>query len=448
MAHERFPWYDGAEGAPFEVPDGTPVLEPRRSRDAPPDVDAVVGGAIARPVDGPHLAELAHGARRVLLLVDDATRSTRASEILPHVARELGEAGVDDDRVALLTAQGTHRRMTREEVERKVGAAFARRWRVHQHDWRDRDGLVRLGETRAGMPVVVNRLVEEADVVVGIGHVGVHGIMGYSGGAKIVLPGVCGGETESWTHWTAGWYAQEELMGVMDGPIRREIEEGARLAGLDAVVDVVMDGAGAVRHAAFGDLVQAQRACAREARRLYAARLDAPHDVVVTDAHPADRDYWQSVKGLYAGTIAVREGGVVVLVCPNPEGVASNHPNCVELAGLPLEEIRRRVAAGEVEDVIGAAVAAYTARIRERSDVYLVSSGIAQRDARRMGFTPFPSVQKALDAARDKTGRNASVAVLKHAGGLLPIVAARNEHVAEGSPPEARAAAPSADRSP
>ncbi|MBW3670671.1 MAG: nickel-dependent lactate racemase, partial [Acidobacteria bacterium] len=71
--------------------------------------------------------------------------------------------------------------MTPDELARKLGA-FHKRWRVHAHDHKDPDGLVRMGHTDGGMPVVVNRRVAEADVVVGLGHVGTHAIMGYSGG--------------------------------------------------------------------------------------------------------------------------------------------------------------------------------------------------------------------------------------------------------------------------
>lgn len=423
----RFDTYDGPEGSPFDVPDGTPVLAARAR--PPRDEEALLREAVQG-----RLVPALEGARRVLLLVDDHTRQTRVHEILPHVARELEAAGVRDDQVTLLTAQGTHRRMTREELEAKIGPVFLRRWRVEQHQYRERDKLVRLRDGAEGIPVVVNRLMTQSDARIGIGHVGVHAIMGYSGGAKIVLPGACGEETEAWTHWTASWFAQEKLLGVMDSPIRRHIEEGARIAGLDAVVNVAMDHNGQVQRAAAGHFVEAQRACAAAARDMHAARLPEPADIVVTDSFPADLDYWQSSKGLYCATLAVREGGVIVLATPSPEGVADNHPTCRDLCGVPLDEIRRRVAASEVEDVIGAAVAAYTARIRERSDVFLVSSGISAADARAMGFTPFPSVQKALDAAHAKLARPATVAILRGAGGLLPVVGGRNERVLDAAP--------------
>lgn len=416
--------YDGPEGRPFDVPPGHDATLHRAALPTTiPNEDGLLREALASPIRAPPLDEAIAGARRVLLLVDDGTRGTPVHRILPHLEDAL--RGKD---VTLLTAQGTHRRMSPAELDAKLGPC-ARRWRIAQHDWRDEEAHVRLGETRGGMPIVVNRLVAEADLVLGIGQVGVHAIMGYSGGAKIVHPGVSGAATEAWTHWEANWRPTEALMGVLENPIRLEIEEGARKAGLAAVLNVVLDARGRVHHAVHGHPVHAQRAAAHAARRLHETRVGEPVDVVVTDSRPADRDYWQSAKGLYCATLAVKEGGSIVMASPNPEGVADNHPELLDLAGLPLDEIRARVARGEVGDVIAAAVAAYTARIRERSDVHLVSSGIAPALARRLGFTPHADVQSALGIALAKAGPGARVAILDGAGSLLPRVRGRNDHL-------------------
>jgi len=420
--------YDGPEGEPFTVDEGRVAgvlaAEPGRRRNEA----ALVAHAMAEPLGTPMLRDMAHGAR-VLLLVDDATRHTRTVPLLDAVAREMSAAGVPDAHVEVLTAQGTHRDLTAAEIERKVGG-HRHRWTVHAHHWQDAKALVDLGTAPGGMPILVNRRLPEADVVVGLGHVGVHALMGYSGGAKIAFPGCAGPAADHWTHWTATRYPQERLLGVLPGPVRPHIEAAARKAGLSAVLNVAMDSGGNVQEAAFGDPVAAQRACARAARDYHLAHLDGPADVVVTDSRPADRDYWQSAKGLYCGTIAVREGGIVILATPSPEGVADNHPNLLRLAALTPGEIEERVEAGE-PDVIGAAVAHYTARIRERSAVFLVSSGIPPQDARRLGFEPFPTVQAALDEATRRLGRHSTVAVLDGAGGLLPAVEGRNRDLVE-----------------
>lgn len=420
--------YEGAEGAPFTLARARAVTVHDALQNVETDADEILQHALDRPHGTERLAEALRGRRRVLLLVDDNTRGTRLDLVLPHVARALADARIDDERVTVLTAQGTHRRMSDAELAQKLGA-YATRWRVAQHDWLASDQHVHLGETRGGMPIVVNKLLPASDFVLGIGHVGVHAIMGYSGGAKIVHPGASGGETEAWTHWEANWHATEDLMGDPENRIRREIEEGARIAGLDAVLNVVQDSRRRIQHAAYGDHVQAHRDCARVARMLHETEVGDPADIVITDSKPADRDYWQSAKGLYTASVAVKEGGSIVLASPNPEGVADNHPSLLDLCALPLDEIRARVAAGRVPDVIAAAIAAYTARIRDRARVHLFSTGIPPADARRLGFTPHADLQDAVDAALAEQGRDASVALLRGAGNLLPLVRGRNDRL-------------------
>lgn len=419
--------YTGPEGGPFEIPDAREVAVLRSAPTRPVDEHEVLSMALAEPIGGPSLIDHVGNARRVLLLVDDGTRGTPVDRILPHL-----EPALQGRDVTILTAQGTHRHMSDGELAAKLGP-YARTWRVLQHDWSARDDLEDLGETSGGMPVVVNRALARADVILGVGQVSPHAIMGYSGGAKIVHPGVSGAETETWTHWSANWHATEDLMGVEENPIRREIEEGARMCRLSAVLNVVLDAERRIQHAAYGDVVKAQRECARVSRLLHETPIVEQADVVIADSRPADRDYWQSAKGLYTASIAVKEGGSIVLASPNSEGVADNHPSLLDLAPLPLEEIRARVRAGSVKDVIAAAVAAYTARIRERANVHLVSSGIKLEEARRLGFTPHATLQAAVDAALDEQPRDARVTILHGAGSLFPRVRGRNDHLLSGA---------------
>jgi lactate racemase len=422
----------GPEARAFHVPEGRLVADaaPRRLAAAAPE-DHLVEAALAAPLDAPTLAEAAANARRILLLIDDATRATPTARLLPHLDAQLQAAGVPDDAITILVAPGTHRTMTPDEVDAKAGVAFARRWRIIQHDYRDTARLHDFGDTPEGLPVVANQLLATHDLVIGIGSVGVHGLMGYSGGAKIVLPGVAGDDSERWTHWRAATkHAGPELMGVPDNPLRRAIEAGARLAGLHAVLNVVVDAEGRVQHAAYGDFVSAQRSCARAAYDRYAVSLTTRADVVVVDAAPAERDYWQSIKGLYAADPVVRDGGQVVLVAANPEGVADNHPNVLELAGRSYDEIRALVDGGDVDDVIGAAVAALTARFRARFDVHLVSPGVTKTEARALGFSPHADVPTAVQQARRAAGAGADVAVLRRGGALLPLVPGVNRHLA------------------
>jgi len=216
-------------------------------------------------------------------------------------------------------------------------------------------------------------------------------------------------------------------MGVPENPMRLRMEEAARLAGLRYVVNVIADAEGRIAGCYAGDPVAAHRAAAPRVRRLFAAPLPHRADVVIVDSYPADRDFWQSAKGPYAATMAVRDGGSLILVAPNPEGVARNHENLLEIGFRPHAEIVAMVQRGEVRDLVGAAILADVAQIVERTDCIMVSPGVSPRDAERLGFRWAAAVQEALDLALARQGPRASVAVLRHGGHVLPVVEAERE---------------------
>src|SRR5207253_6455934 len=185
-----------------------------------------------------------------------------------------------------------------------------------------------------------------------------HRIKGFSGGAKIAFPGVAGREMQERSQWEAAARMSERVMGVAENPMRLRIEEAARMVGLRYIVNLVSDREKRIVGCFTGDPVEAHRAGSKLSREINKVTLPRRADIVLIDSHPADRDFWQSAKGFYSGTMAVRDGGTLIVVAPNPEGVASNHPNVLEIGYRPHAEIIRMVEANEIEDVVGAAILA------------------------------------------------------------------------------------------
>lgn len=206
------------------------------------------------------------------------------------------------------------------------------------------------------------------------------------------------------------------------GAPRLRIEEAARLVGLRYIVNLVSDREKKIAGCFTGDPVKAHRAGCKLSRELNAVTLPRRADIVLIDSHPADRDFWQSAKGVYAGTMAVRQGGTLIVIAPNPEGVAPNHPNVLEIGYRPYAEIVRMVEAGEVEDVVGAAVLADVAQVVDRTDCIMVSPGVTCEEIERLGFRYAETVQNALEMAFKRQGREAKVAVLQHGGHILPLI--------------------------
>ncbi|HEU4594604.1 MAG TPA: nickel-dependent lactate racemase [Pyrinomonadaceae bacterium] len=393
--------------------------------------EEVVAGGFAEPYGAPHLRDAVKPTDQVLVLVDDATRGTPVTRLLKHVTGELWAAGVSDKQIRLLTAQGTHRRMSEGELRQKLGEFYGS-FETHQHNWLDEPNLHEFGRTRDGTRVTANRLLSEADFVIGLGSIVPHRVKGFSGGAKIAFPGVSGREMQERNQWEASGRTSEAVMGVADNPTRRRTEEAARLVGLNYIANVVTDADKRIVGCFVGDTVEAHRAGCKLSREINAALLPRRAGIVLIDSHPADRDFWQSAKGFYSGAMAVRDGGTLVVIAPNPEGVADNHPNLLEIGYRPYVEIVRMVEAGAIADVVGAAILADIAQIVDRADCVLVSPGITREETERLGFRYAGTAEEALGMAFERQGRGAEVAVLRHGGRILPLVEGEQADVISG----------------
>jgi nickel-dependent lactate racemase len=255
-----------------------------------------------------------------------------------------------------------------------------------------------------------------------VGSIVPHRIKGFSGGAKIAFPGVAGREMMERNQWEASMHMSVTVMGVAENPMRLRMEEAARLAGLRYIVNVVYDVEGRIVGCFVGDAVAAHREGCRCAHDVYGAHLPTRADIVLVDSHSADRDFWQSAKGLYAGDVVVKTGGSLILVAPNPEGVASNHENVLEIGYRPHAELVRLVQQGGVKDLVGIAILADVAQIVDRADCIMVSPGVKPQEARRLGFRYASSATEAVDLALARQGQSASIAVLRYGGHVLPIV--------------------------
>jgi nickel-dependent lactate racemase len=417
----NFPYPGYEQIAPADVPDANlmGVFSPRAFDDV--DEQRVLADGFARPIEAPRLRDAVRGAGSVLLLIDDGTRKTPVPKILPHLFDELHAAGIPDEKIEFLQAPGTHRPMKPDELKHKLGP-YHGKYKVHEHHWLDDNSLHDFGVTRDGTRVTANKLLVERDYVIGVGSIVPHRVKGLSGGAKIAFPGVAGREMMERNQWEASMHMSETVMGVPENPMRLRMEEAALMAGLKYIVNVVYDIKHKVVGCFCGDVVKAHREGCKCSREVYAAHLPTRCDILIIDAHSADRDFWQSAKAPYAGTMAVKDGGSMICVAPNPEGVAKNHENLLQIGYKPHAEIVQMVQAGKVDDLVGVAILADVCQIVDKTDCIMVSPGVKPEEAKKLGFRYAATVQEALEMAMKKQGQNARIAVLRYGGHVLPIV--------------------------
>ncbi|MDE3181322.1 MAG: nickel-dependent lactate racemase [Acidobacteriota bacterium] len=412
------------EFAPADIPDSNllAVLAPREA-DHPRPLADLLEEALDQPAGAGRIEEVVPASARVLLLVDDITRQTPAAGLLPGIIRRIERAGVTRQNVQILIAAGTHSHMSREELEQKIGSETLAHFAVFLHHWKDAAHMRLIGALPDGTPVRVNKMLGEADVVIGVGQIVPHRVMGYTGGSSIVQPGVSGPEVTGHTHWLSAVYPGAEIMGFADNPVRREVEQIAKLAGLTYIVNVVMDRRERVIRVVAGDPIAAHHKGAAFSREIFGVPQSDYADIVIAESYPADYDLWQAAKGIYASELSVRQGGVVILITPCTHGVSIEHPE-VEHFGYPgVEEVKQMVAGKKIDDLVAAAHLAHVGRvIRDRARGIMVCPGIPSDVQKKIGFEPAPTPQRALEIALALTGPNASIAALLQGGHVLPLV--------------------------
>jgi nickel-dependent lactate racemase len=420
MQHIDLPYGDGVLSFAIDEDPPVSVIRPRKVS-LPPDAAAVVRDALAEPIGSPPLEALLRTEHTVALIVDDITRQTPAHLIMPPVLKLLHAAGVPRKAVRIVMALGTHRPLTDEEIRQKVGAAVAGAYFVSNTSCRKPEESVYLGHSAAGIPAWVHREVVAADVRIGIGMITPHMDAGFSGGGKIILPGVCGKATVEAFHRRQAEIAGNQL-GRPDAPLRRDLEAFvAERIGLDFIVNAVLDSRGRLYRCVAGHFVEAHRRGVAFALEVYGATAPGRYPVVVANAYPAQIDLWQSTKALAAGELMTADGGTLILVAQCPEGNAT-HPLVAEYIGREPASLVQVLDTGRAEDPVACALAVPLSRIRQRAHLTLVSSGLTPDVADRMGAAFYTTVDEAIAAARERQGPEAAVGVLTHGGVTLPLV--------------------------
>ena len=385
------------------------------------DLDAAIAEALDHPLGQAPLKDWVRPSDRVLIVSDDNTRSTPADRIIPALLDRLARAGVRDEQVSCIMALGTHRYMTDDEMRAKVGDPVFDRIRVFNHEWRDPAALTDLGTSSRGTPIVINRAVVEADVVIGLGTVVPHHIPGYSGSGKIIQPGVSGPKTTAETHMLACSGGGDSFLGMADNPVRADLEEIADAVNMKTIFNVVLNQHAETAGVFFGRREQVFPKAVELARKVFGFEYRETPDIVVSGAHPCELDFWQSHKAQYPAQRMVKPGGVIIICTPAPEGVSPVHTDLLDYTPWPSEKIKAAYRAGELKNGVAAALAAAWAMVREKADVITYSPGIPEEDKSRLGHTHAPDIHWALDEAFRRQGKDARVAVLTHAPDMLPI---------------------------
>ena len=317
----------GKSGLNLELPDGFDyrILEAKGAK-ALADSNGALDEALAHPIDSPSLGEQARGRRSAAISVCDITRPAPNRQTLPPILKILGEAGIPDAETKILIATGLHRAATAEEIDEIVGPEIARRYPVLNHDARNLDEHRFLGESRRGTPAYIDRRYLDADLHITLGFIEPHLMLGFSGGRKLIVPGLAAQETIKVIHSPKFMREPMATEGSIDeNPLHRELCEIAGMARHDFMLDVALARDRSIAGVFAGNALAAHRQGVRFVSATLLEQLDEPVDAVITSAagYPLDLTFYQAIKGITAAHHILKPGGKILLLAECPEGAGA-----------------------------------------------------------------------------------------------------------------------------
>jgi len=386
----------------------------------------LLGRSLDQPIGTARLEEVVSPTDEVAIICDDITRPTPARVILPQVVERLLAGGIGRSQIRIVIALGTHRPMTEEELEAKIGPEMRSEFEVIQSSVAEEKAYVPLGLSSRGITIEALRAVADADVKVGIGDIVPHSDAGWGGGAKIVLPGVCSARTVAENHVLAAEFGGN-LLGAITTPLRDDMESTVERIGLDFIINTVLLPSGGCYAVLAGHYREAHRAGISLAEKIYGVPYDHAADIVVSSAHPYGIDFWQGSKGLWAGDRLARPGGSLILVAPCLEGLGPHGNHYASYIGAHSGELLQALREGSVEDKTAAAGAVQIHLMKGHLDISMVTHGLSPSTVEAMGFRYYDSLQDAIEERLAFHGREARVSVMTHGGYLCPIQGSEKE---------------------
>ena len=391
------------------------------------DEKAAMAEAMANPRGCPPLREIAAGKKTACIVINDITRPVPNKLILPFIIEELRAAGLADADICLLNATGTHRPADKAEQAELVGEDILARHPFHNHDCHN-DGEHRyLGAACAGTEVWIDTRYLDADVKILTGLIEPHFMAGYSGGRKVICPGIASIRSVSRIHHPVFMEAKRASNCVLDdNPLHRELIEISRMAGCDFIVNVVIDEDRKLCGAFCGDIEAAHRAGASFASQYDRVDARERYDVVVTSSagYPLDKTFYQAVKGICGVTGILAPGGTIIIAAECSEGMGNdsfveglrlrsrfdNHAEYVKLIEKPENFAPDQWQVEKLSQALDAA------------RVKMYSPNLSEKDFSLTFTERIDSIESGIELCLQKLGPAAKIAIVPEGPYVIPFL--------------------------
>lgn len=368
------------------------------------------------PIASPKLSELLNNKDKITIITNDITRPIPKVTIIQELLKYLKNNGISYDNIKILLATGAHRKHTLEEKKFLLGEKVLEKVKVIDHDAYNEDMLAYIGKTSLGTELKVNEAILDSFIIT-TGIIDLHWFAGYTGGAKSILPGISAYSSINKNHSMLTHPFSKA--GVIDeNPVRKDIDEAGKIAGLNFIINIVLNDKKEIAELFAGDYLKAHRKGTKLIDKIYKVNVEERFDIVIASpgGFPKDINLYQSQKGLEFASYIVKDGGIIILVAECRDEIGNNVFEEWIINSIGPNQIIERF--NKEKFVIGGHKAYAFARIAEKSDILLVSS-IPRKN---IGFIKcFSSIDDALKYAFEKIGKDASIAIMPYASSTLPV---------------------------
>jgi len=416
----------GRTGLDVELPDGLGIRTlAYKDADPLPDPDATLKQVLERPTGSAPLAEVARGRRDACILICDITRPVPNEMILRPLLETLEAEGIARENILILIATGLHRPNEGQELVEMLGQYIVGNYRIENHHGQERGEHAFLGESPRGVPIWIDSRYVDADLKITVGLIEPHLMAGFSGGRKLICPGIVGLDT------VRVWHSPEFLehpradCGMLDGnPVHEENTWIAKKAGCDFIVNVVIDAARRPLKFVAGDMEAAFLEGVEFVRSVVTDTVPEPVDIVITSSagYPLDTTFYQSVKGMTGALPIVKQGGTIILAASLTDGIGSAPFQQLFQENASLEEFTQRIH-GKDYFVLDQWQLEEMAKVCRKAKVKVVSDGLSADTLSALFVQSATSVEQALADSLAEYGPNAQIAVIPKGPYVLAQVA-------------------------
>jgi nickel-dependent lactate racemase len=399
---------------PLEIKNATPLANQSQA----------ISDALAHPIGSKPLAEIAKGKKTACILICDITRPVPNKVILPQILKTIEDAGVPRSGITILIATGLHRPNEGEELVELVGEDIANNYRVENHHGKETSEHDYLGITPKGVPVYIDSRYIRADLKITTGLIEPHLMAGYSGGRKVICPGIAGIETVKVWHGPKFLEHPNADCGIVEGnPVHEENTYIALMSGCDFIVNVCVDGNRQITWAGAGDMIKAWEAGVSFVRQVVRVAIKEPVDIVLTSCagYPLDITWYQAVKGLIGALPILKKGGTIILVASLTEGLGSPEFQQVLSENPDLKAFKKRILETDYF-VMDQWQLEEFAKVIEKCKVKVFSKGLEHSVLSKCHVTPIDSVEQAIADSLQEYGPSARIAVIPKGPYVLACV--------------------------